>query len=223
MTQWLFNAEPNHPQTWMTRLRGCAYVLQTVYNYHTQTIEIKLPEPFVMADGRHIKPTKVMQHMTNLGLRNVNGPFRSLDTTRLNCDTCALLRTDRQKTLARGCYQVTLAPGQNFVVCGVCLAFERPCCSWTPGYGFKNPGYYTASQIAGIGSNKALLSTDEVSTNKRWMSLLVAQPRPELEQTGEEFKQQLIDIANLPRDEDDASDAEEEEDMLVEDEGDDVE
>jgi hypothetical protein len=56
------------------------------------------------------------------------------------------------------------------------------------------------------------------------MSLLVAQPRPELEQTGEEFKQQLIDIANLPRDEDDASDAEEEEeDMLVEDEGDDVE
>jgi hypothetical protein len=55
------------------------------------------------------------------------------------------------------------------------------------------------------------------------MSLLVAQPRPELEQTGEEFKQQLIDIAKLPRDEDDASDAEEEEDMLVEDEGDDVE
>jgi hypothetical protein len=51
MVQWLFNAEPNKPQPWMPRLRGCAYVLQTVYNFHTQTIEVQPQEPFSMRSG----------------------------------------------------------------------------------------------------------------------------------------------------------------------------
>ncbi|KAL1794664.1 hypothetical protein ACET3X_006480 [Alternaria dauci] len=223
MTQWLFNAEPNHAQAWMTRLTGCAYVLQTVYHYHTQTIEVKLPEPFVMADGRHIKPDEVMQQMMASGLRNVNGQFKCLGTTRLNCDTCALMRTERQKHLADGCYQVELKGRKDLLVCNVCLIFGRPCCSWTPGYGFKNPGYYTSNQIAGVGSNKAQVNADEVAANKRWMSLLVAQPRPVQEQTGEEFKQQLFDIATLKRDDDDLSDAEEGEDDPLGNEVEDIE
>ncbi|KAI4661757.1 uncharacterized protein J4E78_004547 [Alternaria triticimaculans] len=218
MTQWLFNAEPVHPQTWMARLRGCAYVLQTVYNYHTQTIEVKLPEPYTMRHGGRIMESELMRDMISAGLQNVNGDFRSLgaDSKRLNCDTCALMRTERQITISdAGCKYIDV--GRGLKVCSVCWKFGRPCCSWTPGNGFKDQMYYTEHQIAR--GKKALLNADEVAENKVWFTLLVAQPKPKQEQTGEEFTQQLIDVDDFSKDEDDFSDAEEEEEALVEDEG----
>ncbi|KAI4608895.1 hypothetical protein J4E83_008934 [Alternaria metachromatica] len=208
ITQWLFNAAPNNPQPWMEKLRGCAYVLQTVFDYHTQTVQIKLPEPLTMINGGRFSAVEIQRQMTQGGLLNVNGEFESAGR-RKNCDTCALLAVNAKDLLAKGGCKQLVIPGTDLVVCAICLIFGRPSCSWTTGNGFKEPAYYTDGMIQGTLLKQAQISSDEVALNNKWLSLLIAQPLPALEQTGEEFKQQLVDIIDLSREEDDLSDAEE--------------
>jgi hypothetical protein len=214
MTQWLMNAPPKHPQSFMERLRGHAYVLQTVYNYHTQTIELSVPQPIKMVDGRHLPKSAVEKQMRYLGLENVNGAFRCLGGSRVNCDTCAWMRTNEKKVLNGGCNRVTVANTTD-TVCGVCLLFGRACCSWSILPGLKDAAYFTDTVVSGSAAKQAKISADDVASNARLMSILVAQLLPKQEQTGEEFSQQLMNVIDLSRVEDDLSDTEEEEDEVV--------
>ena len=106
MVRWLFNAEPNKPQPWMPHLKGCAHVLQTVYNYHTQTIEVKLQELFAMRSGGLKPRARIVAAMQALGLDNVDGTFGQQKM----CDTCAMLSTKALRTLGSACIHI---PGIN--------------------------------------------------------------------------------------------------------------
>ncbi len=87
MVRWLFNSVPNEPSPWMPRLRGCAYVLQTDYNYHTQTIKVKQQDLFNMRSGATKPRAEIVNAMKALGLENVDGSFG----LQPKCDTCTML------------------------------------------------------------------------------------------------------------------------------------
>ena len=215
MTRWLFNADLNNTQPWVPKLRGCAYVLQTHFNLHNQTIEVRAPSTFTMKSGAFRSPATTIAQMTSEGLSNANGQFGG-NVRRSNCDTCALMLTAPKKELGE-CVQVQHS---QFNVCKICVTFGRPACSWTQGEGLKGSAYYTDKMIVGTAGRKAKVSSEDVVLNSNYTALLIAQPLPEKEQTGTSFPQQLLDLVGLARREDDLSDAEDEDSSeLVDEEG----
>jgi len=152
MVRWLFNAEPNKPQPWMPHLKGCAHVLQTVYNYHTQTIEVKLQELFAMRSGGLKPRARIVAAMQALGLDNMDGTFGQQKM----CDTCAMLSTKASRTLGSACIQI---PGID--CCRNCMMLSRPCCSWTQNGAVRGMGAFAKGMAAGeIGSEGKVTSAD---------------------------------------------------------------
>ncbi|KAF2106273.1 hypothetical protein BDV96DRAFT_335219 [Lophiotrema nucula] len=200
MVQWLFNAQPNQPQPWMPRLRGCAYVLQTNYNYHTQTIEVMPQQPFTMRSGSLKTKATIVAAMKALDLDNVDGSFGQQKV----CDTCAMLNSKVMNNFGSKCIQV---PGKNY--CRVCLLFGRPCCSWTKNGAVRGERAFSEGMITGQSSNEGKVTSADVTLNKKYRTGLHRQPLPETEEQVQPFTQQLIDVVSLARLEDDLSDAEE--------------
>jgi hypothetical protein len=199
MVQWLFDAEPNRPQPWMSRLRGCAYVLQTVYNFHTQTIEVKLQEPFTMQSGRTKTKASIVAAMEALGLDNVDGPFGQQKM----CDGCAMLSTKALESLGSQCIQI-----QGLNCCRNCLLFGRPCCSWTKNGAVRESSVFSKGMISGEISHEEKVTSADVALNKTYRSGLHYQPLPETEEQVQSFSQNPIEVVNLAMLEDDLSDAE---------------
>jgi hypothetical protein len=211
LLQWLFNAEPNKPQSWMPRLRGCAYVLQTVYNFHTQTIEVQPQEPFTMRSGGLRSQVNIIAAMKALGLDNVDGPFRQHKM----CDGYAMLRPKILASLGPGCAQI---PGMN--CCHTCMLFGRPCCSWTKNGAVREMRTFTEDMIKGESSMEGKVASADVALNKTYRAGLHCQPLPEMEEPVQTFRQQLIGGVNIAMLEDDLSDAEDEDEHV---EGEDAE
>lgn len=200
MIQWLFNAAPNNQQSWMPRLQGCAYVLQTVYNYHTQTIGVKSQEPFAMRSGGLIPRATIVAAMKELGLDNVDGPFQSGKT----CDGCTMLSPKIMATLGSKCVQI---PGEN--CCRPCRLFGRPCCSYTKNGAVRGVRAFSQGVIEGTNLNEGKVTPADVVLNKKYRAALHHQPLPETDGQVLSFSQQLIDVLNLTQLEDDLSDVEE--------------
>ncbi|KAF2123394.1 hypothetical protein P153DRAFT_391629 [Dothidotthia symphoricarpi CBS 119687] len=210
MVQWLFNAVPNKPQPWMPRLRGYAHVLQTVYNGHTQTIEVKLQKPFTMRSGALKPKASIVAAMNAFGLDNVDGPFRQHQT----CDGCAMLSPETIQSLGYTCIQI---PGTD--CCLICMLFGRPCCSWTENGAVRGGSAYSTGMITGEVSTEGNVTSTDVALNRKYRAALHCQPIPKSDVQGQFFSQQLIDVMNLTRLEDDLSDVEDA-DGDLEDEGD---
>ena len=210
ITRWLMNSEYVDPQSWMPRLIGCANVIQTVYDCHTQTILVQAPPPFTMRSAKLRSMAEIATQMRSLGLQNVNFPRppNSAMKRRTKCDTCTLLGGYAKTKLGiDGCIQIS----NTRHVCQLCLLFGRPCCSYTlDKLGFKEPNFFTDANMQGTGTgavSRQQLSSDEVDLNNKWLSVLIMQPlKPHLVQS---FHDQPIDISNNSEIEDDLSNYEE--------------
>jgi hypothetical protein len=214
MIQWLFDAPPNNPRPWMPRLKGCAYVLQTVYHYHTQTIEVKNPEPFTMTNGGHKKKVDIVNAMKAVGFDNVDDEPEVKKT----CDGCAMLSTKALKSIGSKCVVV-----EGLDVCRPCLLFGRPCCSWTKNPAVKGMRAFSKGMIAGEIAHEGKVTSEDVALNKKFRAALNCQPLPESRVEGTTFTQQLIDASNLDTLEDDLSDVEDAEEEFEGSEGEDEE
>jgi hypothetical protein len=68
MIKWLFHASTTKLQPWVPVLDGGAYVLQTTFNYHSQTIEVGAQSSFDMKSGALSSMNAVIQDIIDLGL-----------------------------------------------------------------------------------------------------------------------------------------------------------
>jgi len=210
ITHWLMDSDYVDPQSWMPELTGCANVIQTVYESHTQTILVQATPPFTMRSAKPRSIAHIATQMGSLGLQNFNVPRRPNPARkrRTKCDTCNLLGGYAKTKLGiDGCIQIS----NTRHTCQLYLLFGRPCCSYTLDKpGFKELKFFTDANIQGTDTgagSRQQLSSDKVDLNNKWLSALIVQPlKPRLVQS---FHQQSIDISNKSEVEDDLSDSEE--------------
>jgi hypothetical protein len=213
MIRWLFDAPENKFQPWIPRLRGCAYVLETIYNYHTQTIHIGPQRPFTMRSGATVTIDSIIQSMQRLGLDNVDVTFRQ----NAKCDTCTILSTKNMARMGSECVQL---PGKN--CCWTCMLVGRPVCSWTKSGAIKSSVQFSHGKISGTVTAKHItkLPPADVALHKKYAAGLICQP-DFTEVTGETFTQKPLELLNLSAQEDDLSDVEDEVDAIEDGDGDD--
>ena len=181
---WLTNARPNHNHAWITKTQGAALVLQTEYDFMSQTIRFQdAKNDIVMLPGARRTNDDIIAQMfrPEYGLTPVVSPGQ-----RLLCDTCRLL--------PHGC-RVTMFPDGGCVpakpianLCTNCAVLGLPCCSFTDGV-HRFPKQTPETRLA---------------TGKAKAALLIM-PRAVIPQESQSFTQQTRTIESGNQDDDDGS------------------
>lgn len=206
MIRWLFHASPSKLQPWIPVLEGGAYILQTTFNYHTQTIQVSHQSSFDMRSGA-LRPEKaVIQDLIDLGLQGANGSFggQGLPKGRVQCGACTMLSPKVRHSL--GSSDCTQIPGKN--CCRLCMLFGRPRCTWTDNGAIRVMNAFSQGVIRGEVGTEGMATSGDVTLNRKYRSALHSQFLPAEGAHVQTFRQQLIDVVNLARQEDDLSDAE---------------
>jgi hypothetical protein len=208
--QWLTNSTPNHTHNWIPKLAGASLVLQNEFDFMNQVVTFRDPKnDIVMLPGRARSDQNMMVLMSRPehGLDRVGGAFGFTEghKSRRSCDTCLLANSGAMVAgilPGNGCVQ----DKNNSSVCTNCIAFGRPCCTYTAG-------------LASLSQNKQQLTIDNKAKSINAAAALVYLPTADIPESMQSFSQQLRTIEN-DNQYDDGSDYEDN-DQVVESESDD--
>ncbi|KAF7677360.1 hypothetical protein GT037_004219 [Alternaria burnsii] len=127
--QCLTNARPNHNHAWIPKTQGAALVVQTEYDFMSQTIRFQdANNDIVMLPGGRRPNDNIIAQM----LRSEYGLSRVANKNRgFSCETCRLLSfSTKAKTFPnRECVPVKLFAD----LCTNCAVLGLPCCAFTDG------------------------------------------------------------------------------------------